>query len=532
MTPLPKDAPPAGWQGGNTIWYPAEPNTWPNGAQGFIDSWPALGEPVPDGYDPGLFDETRQESPPATLPPPSETRPPANNPPVPPANGSHGGGNGAHGGPGGGSNNGSHAGPGAPGGNGGGGNDDAKQNGQDNGRESDEPERMREEFFAAISETSKIAKRGDIRNAVIICCQKLQAIRERCAPKGERLEQRRTKPVPRTTPLRSRFELIGATVSTPGNLTTIIAQPKAGKSAVVGAMIASILAEHGDFLGFRSDGNQHNLPVLHFDTEQSCEDAGRCLNQVLERAGLNELPGWVHSYHLDGMQPADALRFVLDAVSYHAASTKKLHSVFIDGVGDLIGDVNDLKAATSLVALLRGLATEYDCPFIVVLHLNPSGDKTAGRGHLGSQLERKAESNLRLDMDASGACRIWSTKQRRKPIPKQYAIPFRWDDDKGMYVSCIGDDESYIKPQTFGRPRKATPEDLLEILQNLGAATSGDWQKEAEKTLEISRTVFMELKKNLQDNRQIERLPDGTFRATSTLQPSRATSTNPSRQAT
>ena len=60
------------------------------------------------------------------------------------------------------------------------------------------------------------------------------------------------------------------------------------------------------------------------------------------------------------------------------------------------------------------------------------GDKS--RGHLGSQLERKAETNLRLDK-LNGVTTIWSDKQRRAPIPKGIGPCFQWSDEARMHVS-------------------------------------------------------------------------------------------------
>jgi hypothetical protein len=65
-----------------------------------------------------------------------------------------------------------------------------------------------------------------------------------------------------------RFYLAGVQVSTAGNLTTISASAKAGKSAAVGAMIGSTYAaSDADCLGFTSE-NPNGFAVVHLDTEQ------------------------------------------------------------------------------------------------------------------------------------------------------------------------------------------------------------------------------------------------------------------------
>ena len=69
-----------------------------------------------------------------------------------------------------------------------------------------------------------------------------------------------------------------------------------------------------------------------------------------------------------------------------------------------------------------------------MIHVNPGSDfKT--RGHLGSQLERKSETNLRLEKDGDGFTVVWADKNRRAPIPKLTAPRFAWSDEAGMHVS-------------------------------------------------------------------------------------------------
>jgi hypothetical protein len=111
-----------------------------------------------------------------------------------------------------------------------------------------------------------------------------------------------------------------------------------------------------------------------------------------------------------------------------------VHAVFLDGVADFVADPNAGDECFPFVDWLHGLAIKYDCPIFTVLHLNPGTEKS--RGHLGSQLERRAETNLVLEKDAeTGRTVIFSTKQRRAPILKADGPCFRWDDMAAMHVS-------------------------------------------------------------------------------------------------
>ena len=113
-----------------------------------------------------------------------------------------------------------------------------------------------------------------------------------------------------------------------------------------------------------------------------------------------------------------------------------MHSAIIDGVADLCVDPNAIEEAFGLVEELVQLAIKHACPIITVLHENPSAAETGKtRGHLGSQLERKAESNLRLGKDSKGITTIYAERCRRASIPKDRGPRFAWDDASGMHVT-------------------------------------------------------------------------------------------------
>ncbi|MSU34356.1 MAG: hypothetical protein EXS36_04470 [Pedosphaera sp.] len=127
-----------------------------------------------------------------------------------------------------------------------------------------------------------------------------------------------------------------------------------------------------------------------------------------------------------------------------------VHSVFIDGIADLVLDVNDAAESNAFVAELHALAIQFECAIVLVIHLNPGGQAKGGtpktRGHLGSQLERKSETNLRLDKDEDVAV-VWSDKNRHAPIPKDKGTRFEWSDEHRMHVSTTAGGRSKFDAQ-------------------------------------------------------------------------------------
>ena len=236
------------------------------------------------------------------------------------------------------------------------------------------------------------------------------------------------------------FILIGEhVIGTPGNLVNIQAGVKAGKSATVGAIIAAAIKPEGvniDSFDIKVDNSDHKA-VVHIDTEQSRYDAHWILSKAIERSLAGQPPEWLYSYSmadLGASEKKQALEQILEDIPQKHGG---LFTLIIDGVADLIEDPNDIESSFAVVAMLQQVAIEHDAVVVTVLHENPNSEYGKTRGHLGSQLERKAESNLRLYKDnKDGVTTIFSERSRHCHLPKSQGPRFRWDDESQMHLSC------------------------------------------------------------------------------------------------
>ena len=232
----------------------------------------------------------------------------------------------------------------------------------------------------------------------------------------------------------ARFKLNDVPTSTPGNLTTYSAASKAGKTAATGALVASTFALPGsDCLGFTSS-NPNGYAVIVFDTEQSTYDHAELYERNVCRAKVTDAPPWVLSYCLTGFNAFDircAIRCVMEDAKKKFGG---IHSFILDGVADACEDVNNAAEANDLIAELHGLAIEFDCVLICIIHVNPGSKAHKTRGHLGSQLERKSECNFKLERTNETTV-IFAEKNRRAPIPKDKGACFAWSDQAGMHMS-------------------------------------------------------------------------------------------------
>jgi len=308
----------------------------------------------------------------------------------------------------------------------------------------------------------------------------------------------------------TRLFLAKKPVCTPGNLTTLISKAKTGKTATIGGVVAAIISAHYDRSGLDTFGftAPHTKEgVVLIDTEQSPFDAYTCHQRAFARANQDSDVDWMMHYALVGMG-AKQLRLTLPKILAKAKSDHgAVFTAILDGVADFVLSVNDEAECNEFITWLRALAVEYNCPIICVIHSNEaqkSGDD--GRGHLGKQLTRKAESNLLLKKTGDVTV-ITSEKQRKAPITDKDGIAFRWSDEVGMHVSV----KMEVKAVKGGRPRHA-----FDTFQSIfpktadRAMTKQALLRFAQDLADIKETAFRELLHEATENGTIVRIPNAS----------------------
>ena len=257
------------------------------------------------------------------------------------------------------------------------------------------------------------------------------------------------------------LKIAGQAAATEGNLVAILAQAKAGKSAFMSACMASLMEPTGDCLGVEGINTSQGA-IVHFDTEQSRYDHYRLDMAVLSRAGKRDAPKYFRSYCLTDIPMAERQAAVEAELERAKSECGRICAVFIDGVADLCGDPNDSQESFALIEWLHRTAIEYQCSIVCALHENPSITAAAlgkMRGHLGSQLERKAETNIRLEKDSNGIVVVYFEKARHGFLLKQNGLYFQWSDSEQMHVSIDA-----VAVVSSKRKPKKTKEDVLLLM--------------------------------------------------------------------
>lgn len=272
------------------------------------------------------------------------------------------------------------------------------------------------------------------------------------------------------------LKLAGHGLTTAGNLAVLSAQAKAGKSASIGGMLAAFFDDDGDAdcLGFSAEP-ANGKGVLLFDTEQSPFDAWQLVHRAMRRAGRITLPDNLRAYTVLDLSPAERVASLHAELARTSSECGGVQCVLIDGVADLLENVNDIPTSIGLVQELRNLSVRYDCPIICVLHENPAQPGLNGktRGHLGSELERKADANLSIKKSSNNISVIFSTgKCRHAEIAERFAPRFKFCEKAGMHVSCEA--ESVAKAEAELEAMRQEVREIFDTPEGIAGFSWGD----------------------------------------------------------
>ncbi len=226
------------------------------------------------------------------------------------------------------------------------------------------------------------------------------------------------------------------TIGAPGNILCITGMEGSGKTNYLGGLISGVLRTSGediDTLGTDVKNNPMGKAVIMYDTEQSEDQLYKNLSFILKRANLDYPPKWFKAYCLVGMSRKERMQVIFQSMDRFYYEHNGIHMVVIDGIADLISAVNDEGQSVELVEELFRLAGIYKTVAVCVLHLSPSGMKL--RGHLGSEIQRKAAGILSVEKDESNNVSVVKALKVRDGSPLDVPlIQFGWDKQLNRHV--------------------------------------------------------------------------------------------------
>ena len=256
------------------------------------------------------------------------------------------------------------------------------------------------------------------------------------------LEQLRITPEKELPKMDFLFRLFGKPCFPRRELVAITGKAKSGKTFVTSMLMAC--CQVSDVLSFHREP-ESPLRLLWYDTEQSDESTQDILrNRVMRMAdGGGKL---FDIFNVRGVAWKERRNLLCEAVT-----RCKPDLVIVDGIRDLVNDINDGVLAQEVMEELMHLATAHDCCIVCVLHQNKSGEDRNLRGWIGTELMNKAFEVYSCEKLMPQ--RIFSLEQT---LTRKYDIErtmyFEVGDD-GLPVSCGVPTDGGSKDKTDGYPQ-------------------------------------------------------------------------------
>ena len=308
-------------------------------------------------------------------------------------------------------------------------------------------------------------------------------------------------------------------------LVAVTGKAKSGKTFVTSMLIACCVIR--DAMSFhRSCDNP--LRVLWYDTEQSDESTQDILKnriQTLIKANINQtndlfnpppsMENNIDVFNVRSVAWKDRRQLLLEAVSHYGPDL-----VIVDGIRDLVNDINDGVLAQEVMEELMHLADERNCCIVCILHQNKGSEDHNLRGWIGTELMNKAfevyaceklmpqrifkveqtltrkydiEQQLYFEVDQQGLPRLTAapiegsgdSKERLKPLNQKYIVT---EDDgswtfntRKLFSDALGNDSevqasifrervmqlsAITVPQTYNNQlKKAIDEKIIEKIE-------------------------------------------------------------------
>ena len=303
------------------------------------------------------------------------------------------------------------------------------------------------------------------------------------SPTLARMFQRELTPDMQLPPMEFLMRLFGEPCFPRRELVAITGRAKSGKTFVMS--IIMLMGVIDRILQFDRDGKEP-LKVLWFDTEQSKQSTLDIIqNRIVEMYHRKVDP--------DTPFPNECLRTFnvrFDNCEMRRQGFLELvpfikpDLVILDGIRDLVTDINDGAEAQRIMEEMLALAQANNCCIIAVLHQNKSGESRDPRGWLGTELLNKA-----FDVFATEKMKIQDGQGTRFVFKLEQLYTRKYDIEQQLYFQVDEDGlpfetEAPLMPvymsststaDSSGEERPSLNDDY--VVHHL----NGDWDMDVEK---------------------------------------------------
>ena len=176
-------------------------------------------------------------------------------------------------------------------------------------------------------------------------------------------------------------------ILTLGNFSAITGGAKSRKS-FFGILILGVMAAgHNMFDKFCP---KIRKMVILFDTEQGKSRVQKSMKRIVKIAGTNDN---LIAYDLRPFKFDERIKMIEFAIY----NNENVGFVLLDGIRDLVSNINDPDQATKISDLLMKWTAERNIHIMVIIHQNKA-DKNP-RGHIGTEIMNKSETVIQIEKD-------------------------------------------------------------------------------------------------------------------------------------
>ncbi|WP_313512479.1 AAA family ATPase [Sphingobacterium sp.] len=249
-------------------------------------------------------------------------------------------------------------------------------------------------------------------------------------------------------------------IGTLGNFSASTGKAKSRKTFNVISLVAAALSGK-QVLQYKVKVPPTRPLILYCDTEQSKFHCHRLLSRIYKLIDYptSEIHDNLKFISLREYPTKERINIIEYALFKYA---DRIGLVIIDGIRDLAYDINNATEATEIINKLMKWSQELNIHIHTVLHLNKGDDNT--RGHLGTELNNKAESILQItksDLDAN-----YSTVAPKFIRDIEFE-PFSFFIDAGIPVLDENFDLTSPKAKKGFSYQELSEENHREVLQEL-----------------------------------------------------------------
>jgi len=184
----------------------------------------------------------------------------------------------------------------------------------------------------------------------------------------------------------------GRPVGSLGNFAALTGKPKAGKTTFLASMLGSAYLP-GDIWDIKLTTPVDRPFIQYYDTEQSLYYFHRLMTRVKKMIGMENLPRNLSGFLLREFDPAKLMQMIELGIALNPNAS----IIFIDGFLDLCENYNDERASLGVIRWLKRITKQYNVFILGVIH--QSKKEAYSLGHLGSAVDRWAESTMQIEKD-------------------------------------------------------------------------------------------------------------------------------------